>query len=51
MTLTIEAVEGDQLTFRITAAMKPQPLLSLGQTPTGTFDLEVSGTVKHFTSQ
>lgn len=51
VTLTVEAVEGDTLTFRVAAAMKPQPLLSLGETPIGTFDLEVSGTVAHFTSQ
>lgn len=50
MTLVIEAVDGDALSFRITAAMKPQPLLSLGETPKGTFDLEVSGTVEHFTT-
>jgi hypothetical protein len=50
-TLTVESVEGDTLRFRIAAAMKPLPLYSFGQTPEGTFDLEVSGTVEHFTSQ
>jgi hypothetical protein len=50
-TLVIESVDGDDMTFRISASMKPQPLLSFGQTPTGTFDLEVTGTVERFTSQ
>ncbi len=50
-TLTIEEVDGDRLRFRIAAPMKPQPLLSIGETPQGTFTLEVSGTVEHFTSQ
>ncbi|MEO8603159.1 MAG: hypothetical protein ABI629_11340 [bacterium] len=50
-TLTVESVDGDSLHFRIAGSMKPLPLYSFGQTPVGTFDLEVSGTVEHFTSQ
>ena len=50
-TLTIEAVEGSRLRFRVNAPMKPQPLLSFGETPQGTFTLEVTGTVERFTSQ
>jgi len=50
-TLTIEEVDGDRLRFRLAAPMKPQPLLSFGEVPQGTFTLEVSGTVEHFTSQ
>jgi len=36
--------------FRITAPMKPQPLLDFGATSEGTVTLEVSGTVEQFTS-
>lgn len=50
-TLTVEEVDGTRLRFRVSASMKPQPLLSFGQTPQGTFDLEVTGTVERFTSQ
>ena len=50
-TLTVEEVDGTRLRFRVAASMKPQPLLSFGQTPEGTFDLEVTGTVERFTSQ
>ena len=50
-TLTIEEVNGSQLRFRISAPMKPQPLISFGNTPEGTFTLEVEGTVENFTAQ
>jgi hypothetical protein len=49
-TLTIEEVAGSRLRFRITAPMKPQPLLDFGATTEGTFTLEISGTVEQFTS-
>lgn len=50
-TLIIDEVAGSRLRFRISAPMKPQPLLSFGNNPQGTFTLEVSGTVENFTSQ
>ena len=50
-TLTVEEVAGERLRFRLSAAMKPQPLTSFGQQPQGTFTLTVTGTVQRFTSQ
>ncbi|MDX2170422.1 MAG: hypothetical protein SF182_25345 [Deltaproteobacteria bacterium] len=45
-TMTVEAADGDQLRFRFVADMRPLPLASFGAQPTGTFSLDVRGTIK-----
>jgi hypothetical protein len=46
-TMTIEAADGGSLRFRFVGDMVPQPLTSFGAQPTGTFTLDVRGTIDH----
>lgn len=45
-TLTIDSLADGHMAFHITAALTAAPIISTGSTPTGTFSIDVTGTVE-----